>query len=221
MSAPTAITLHSSQGHPRIVCHPDDARLAFPHSESGGAEQMGDDPPMIVIGRETTDEKCARLAVDHGVDAAALIAFRDGTAPETPAEWLNTQLPTQNPRLRRALEICRGKEDDGLFTTYRLAVDGDFKELEGAGEVYVDPTFPVKAGDIAVVWPDVDADPELFRLVTAPPPAEDGDWRTEGDIGAPELLVISRRTGKPMAIPMRSIAAVHPVIGHGPAERAA
>lgn len=139
---------------------------------------------------------------------------------DTAAPWLNTQLPTRNDLLNRALKICRDKEADGLVTTYHLAVNGDFEGLEGAKTVYVDPTFPAKAGDIAVIWPEADEGPELYRLVTAPPPADAGDWRIDGENFTHELFVKSRRTGKTMALPMRTIAAVHPVIGHGPAERA-
>ena len=58
------------------LCRPDDPMLASCWSEKGGWEQTDDEPVRVVIGRETTDEKCHRLAARFGLDVADLFYFR-------------------------------------------------------------------------------------------------------------------------------------------------
>ncbi len=62
---------------PAVLCRPDDSRLASVWSERGGYEQWNDNPLMIVIGAQTDDAKCARLAARFSLDARVLIRFRN------------------------------------------------------------------------------------------------------------------------------------------------
>ena len=59
------------------LCRPSDAGLARAWSERGGYESDDDGPVRIVIGSQTTDEKCERMAARFGLSAAQLIALRD------------------------------------------------------------------------------------------------------------------------------------------------
>lgn len=71
---------YGSEASGVALCRPDDPRLVMLWSESGGFEQAGIGPILIVIGRETTDAKCSRLAERFALDCAALTAFRDSSA---------------------------------------------------------------------------------------------------------------------------------------------
>lgn len=64
---------------PRVVmCRPFDHRLSMPWHECGGFEQADNGPVYLVVGRDTSDEKCDRLAARFRVSAAMLRTFRDG-----------------------------------------------------------------------------------------------------------------------------------------------
>lgn len=67
----------------------------------------------------------------------------------------------------------------------------------------------MKAGDYAAIWPTDDKEPSLFRLVTAPPPA---DWKDTAELLG-VLIVQQDRPKRQFSIPMSKIRAVHPVIG--------
>jgi len=61
-----------------FVVSPDDKRLGMANwPATGGIEQIEDGPTYMVIGRETSDEKCARLAKRYNLSTADLIAFRE------------------------------------------------------------------------------------------------------------------------------------------------
>ena len=61
-----------------VICEPTDHRLSMPWHECGGFEQADDGPVYLVVGRDTSDEKCDRLAARFRVSAAMLRTFRDG-----------------------------------------------------------------------------------------------------------------------------------------------
>lgn len=60
-----------------ILCRPDDPDLAMDWDEAGGFEQGEDGPVMVVLGVQTSDEKCASLGQRFGVEASRLARFRD------------------------------------------------------------------------------------------------------------------------------------------------
>lgn len=60
-----------------ILCRPGDPRCGKVWDEAGGFEQFIGGPLYIVIGSETTDDKCATLAERFGLEAQALMEYRD------------------------------------------------------------------------------------------------------------------------------------------------
>lgn len=69
--------MRASSNGSAVLCRPRDSRLGAVWSERGGFEQWENDPPMVVIGRDTSDEACVRLAQRFGLEATHVIAFRD------------------------------------------------------------------------------------------------------------------------------------------------
>lgn len=60
-----------------VLCRPGDPRLITPLDEEGGFEQAEYGPIMLVIGVDTSDDKCRRLAQRFGVSAESLMTFRE------------------------------------------------------------------------------------------------------------------------------------------------
>ena len=60
-----------------ILCRPGDPRCGKVWDEAGGFEQTTGGPLFIVIGSETPDSKCSKLAERFGLEARELIEYRD------------------------------------------------------------------------------------------------------------------------------------------------
>lgn len=60
-----------------VICRPGHKELGKVWSEAGGWEQSDGGPVMVVIGRETSDAKCCKLAERFSLDAGGLMGFRD------------------------------------------------------------------------------------------------------------------------------------------------
>lgn len=63
-----------------LLTNPGDCRLAMRWDDCGGFEQGYAGPTFVVIGEQTTDEKCASLAHRFGLRLADVFAFRDAAA---------------------------------------------------------------------------------------------------------------------------------------------
>ncbi len=70
-----------------FVVRPGNSRLATAWGERGGSEwqDLGDrgECTFVIIGRETDDQECHKLAKRYGLDAGGLMAFRDCDRPGT------------------------------------------------------------------------------------------------------------------------------------------
>ncbi len=64
-----------------VICKPGHEGLGKVRNETGGWERWEGGPLMVVIGRETTDAKCRRLAERFSLDAFGLMGFRDSDLP--------------------------------------------------------------------------------------------------------------------------------------------
>ena len=63
------------------VCGTNHPRLAKSWGPEGGWEAHDDGPVFVVIGRETSDEECGRLADRFGLLADGLMDYRDRGCP--------------------------------------------------------------------------------------------------------------------------------------------
>lgn len=61
-----------------VLARPGDGRLAMQWDDRGGFEQHSDGPAFVVIGKQTSDEKCGKVARRFGLQLAGVLAFRDG-----------------------------------------------------------------------------------------------------------------------------------------------
>lgn len=63
-----------------LLARPEDRRLAQRWDSAGGFEQTYDGPTFVVIGSETSNDKCAALAARFGLKLADVLAFRADAA---------------------------------------------------------------------------------------------------------------------------------------------
>jgi len=81
MAEATAVTRRLRQEEPLYIVRPSARRLAAVWDQRGGSEWQDLDDRgcawFVILGSETDDEKCRRLAYRFGLDAEALIAMRD------------------------------------------------------------------------------------------------------------------------------------------------
>lgn len=68
--------LGSFQDHRVFLARPGDRRLAMRWDDAGGFEQAANGPTFVVVGAQTSDDKCAALAQRFGLDLARVLAFR-------------------------------------------------------------------------------------------------------------------------------------------------
>ncbi|MDM4770845.1 hypothetical protein [Solimonas sp. SE-A11] len=66
-----------------LVRRPNDPHFAAVLPETGCAWWSDDEPPTIIVGHLTSDEKCARFAALCRISPADLMAFRDDPAMPT------------------------------------------------------------------------------------------------------------------------------------------
>lgn len=76
----SAPNLGAFQDQRVFLARPGDRRLAMHWDAKGGFEQCCDGPTFVVIGVDTSDEKCAGLARRFGLPLADILAFRAATA---------------------------------------------------------------------------------------------------------------------------------------------
>lgn len=76
MTTKAAEKLGGFQDQRVFLARPGDVRLAQRWDEGGGFEQACDGPTFVVIGRESSNEKCARLATRFGLSLQNVLAFR-------------------------------------------------------------------------------------------------------------------------------------------------
>lgn len=60
-----------------VICRPGHEGLGKVWGESGGWEQSDGGPLIVVVGSETSDEKCQQLAERFDLHAPGLIWYRD------------------------------------------------------------------------------------------------------------------------------------------------